>query len=77
MVQEKRDRYTPEHGNLAPLVFESGGRASDEAVGFIRGYAHGLSRTERSQTLSTVWRQLSRTLQAGNAEMILSAVGHI
>ncbi len=76
MVEEKRDRYPPQHGNLAPLVFESGGRPSDEAASFIRGYGHDLSNAEKSQTLSTFWRQLSRTLQVGNAEMVMSSVGH-
>ena len=57
------------------MVFETGGRPSDEAVSFVRGYAHNLDASERSATLSRVWRQISRTLQVGNAEMVLSAVG--
>jgi hypothetical protein len=74
MVSEKRSRYPPDHGELAPLVFESGGRPSDEAVAFIRGYGHGLAPAEKTDALSTVWRHLSRTLQTGNAEMLLSAI---
>ena len=73
-VQEKRERYPPEGGELAPLVFESGGRPSDEAVAFIRCYGHGLPAAERTETLSTLWRRISRTLQRGNAEMMLSSL---
>ena len=75
MVHDKRDRYPPQHGNLAPLVFESGGRPSDTAVEFIRSYGHGRDDAERAQVLGTFWRQISRRLQLGNAEMLLSALG--
>ena len=71
----KRERYPPGPGDLAPLVFETGGRPSDEAVAFLRGYGFGLPPAKRADVLSTAWRQLSRTLQIGNAEMVLSAVG--
>ena len=75
MVHEKRERYPPQHGNLAPLVFESGGRQSDTAVEFIRSYGHGLDDADRAVVLGTLWRQISRRLQTGNAEMLLSALG--
>ena len=74
MVQEKRSRYPPEHGNLVPLVFETGGRPSDEAAEFIRTYGQGMDTAERGAALGTVWRQFSRRHQAGNAEMVLSAL---
>ena len=74
-VDEKRDRYPPHGGELVPMVFETGGRPSDEALSFVRCYGHGLETAERSAVISRTWRQISRTLQNGNAEMILSAVG--
>ena len=61
MVDEKRDRYPPEGGELVPMVFETNGRPSDEAVAFVRAYGHGLPLADR------------RTLHAGNAEMVVSA----
>ena len=45
-----------------------------EAAAFIRSYGHGLSDDERAVALGGVWRRLSRVLQIGNAEMVLSAV---
>ena len=71
----KRARYPPSGGELAPLVFETGGRPSDEAVAFMRCYGHDLSEAERAAVLGDLWRGVSRTLQMGNADMILSAVG--
>ena len=62
MVDEKRDRYPPHGGELVPMVFETNGRPS-----------HGLPLADRAETVGTAWRQISRTLQVGNAEMVLSA----
>jgi len=59
---------------LVPLVFETNGRASDEAVAFVRAYGVGLPQANRAEVIGTTWRQISRTLQLGNAEMVLSAV---
>jgi DNA-directed RNA polymerase specialized sigma24 family protein len=56
------------------MVFETNGRPSDEAVAFVRAYGHGLSQEDRAEVVGTTWRQISRTLQIGNAEMVLSAV---
>ena len=64
----------PQGGELVPLVFESGGRPSDEAVAFFRSYGHGLPMGERSEVLGTLWRRLSRTLHMGTADMVLSAL---
>ena len=75
MVDTKRARYPPHGGELVPLVFESGGRASDEAIAFIRSYATGLEATERAEVLSAMWRRASRVLQFGTADMVLSALG--
>ena len=55
------------------MVSESTGRASDEAVAFVRGYGHGLPHALRAEVIGTTWRHISRTLQVGNAEMVLSA----
>ena len=74
-VDEKRRRYPPAGGELVPMVFESNGRPSEEAASFIRSYGHALPAAERSEVVSTAWRQISRILQTGNAEMILSAIG--
>ena len=74
-VAVKRARYPPSGGELAPLVFETGGRPSDEALAFMRCYGHDLSEGERAEALGDLWRGLSRTLQVGNADMVLSAVG--
>ena len=74
-VAVKRARYPPSGGELAPLVFESGGRPSDEALAFMRCYGHDLSDTDRAEALGDLWRRLSRTLQSGTADMVLSAVG--
>jgi DNA-directed RNA polymerase specialized sigma24 family protein len=57
------------------MVFETNGRPSDEAVAFVRSYGHGLSQADRAEVVGTAWRQISRTLQIGNAEMVLSANG--
>ena len=75
MVREKRTRYPPSGGDLAPLVFESLGRPSDEAAEFIRAYGQCVDEAARGEVLGRVWRQLSRHLQRGNAEMVLSAIG--
>ena len=74
-VDEKRTRYPPHGGNLVPAVLESGGRPSDELVAFVRTYGHGLPDADRSKVISSTWRQISRVLQCGNAEMVLSALG--
>ena len=73
-VAVKRARYPPAGGDLIPLVFESGGRPSDEAVAFVRCYGHGLDDAERSAVVGDVWRQLSRVLRVGTADMVLSAL---
>ena len=41
----------------------------------MRSYGHGLSEADRAEVLGGLWRGVSRTLQVGNADMILSAVG--
>ena len=73
-ADEKHRRYPPEHGELAALALETGGRPGDETVAFVRGYGHGLPDAERSEAISTTWRQISRTLQVGSADMVLSAL---
>ena len=73
MVYEKRARYPPRGGDLVPMVFETNGRPSDEAVAFVRAYGHGLPLADRAETVGTAWRQISRILQVGNAEMVPSA----
>ena len=41
----------------------------------VRSLGYGLDGAERTQLLRFAWQQYSTVLQAGNAEMILSAVG--
>ena len=59
---------------MVPMVFETNGRASDEAVAFVRSYGYALPKADRAEVINTTWRRISRTLQVGNAEMVLSAV---
>ena len=73
-VDKKRTRYPPRGGQLVPAALESLGRPSDELVSFVRNYGSNLPDAERSAVISKTWRQISRTLQLGNAEMILSAL---
>ena len=76
MVDHKRARYPPGPGlELVPMVFEAGGRPSEEAAAFIRSYGGGLGDEERSELLSSLWREISVALHTGNAEMLLSALG--
>jgi len=74
-VRGKRSRYPPSGGELVPLVFEAGGRPADETVAFVRSWASEVDEAERAKTIRHAWQQYSNVLQAGNAEMILSAVG--
>jgi len=74
-VDGKRARYPPGGGELVPLAFEAGGRPAEETVAFVRSWGHGLEPAERSEVIRYAWQQFSTTLQTGNAEMILSAIG--
>ena len=74
MVEVKRARYPTGGGELVPLVFEAGGRPSDEAAAFIRSYGHELADDERAAVVGGFWRRLSRKLQIGNAEIVHSVV---
>ena len=72
-MDEKRRRYPPSGGELIPLVFETGGRPCDEAAALVRNYGHGLDAVERTSVLANVWRRISRTLQTGNADVVITA----
>ena len=74
-VRGKRRRYPPEGGELVPLIFEAGGRPAEETVAYVRSLGLELDSAERTQVMRLAWQQYSNVLQAGNAEMILSAVG--
>ena len=75
-VRVKRRRYPPEGGELIPLVFESGGRPAEETVTYIRSLGASVGDpVERSMLTRALWQQYACTLQCGNAEMLLSAVG--
>ena len=75
-VDDKRARYPPRQGlELIPMVFEAGGRPSEEAAAFVRSYGANLEDDERGELLSRLWRDISVTLHTGNAEMVLSALG--
>eukprot|EP00959_Pyramimonas_sp_CCMP1952_P023680 497554-Pyramimonas_sp.AAC.1 len=51
------------------------GTPRDAAASFVRSYGVGLADCDRSELLGGFWRQISRTFQRGNAEMLLSALG--
>ena len=74
-VRGKRCRYPPSGGELVPLVFEAGGRPAEETVAFVRSWGLDMDLAERAKVIRYAWQQYSTALQAGNAEMILSAVG--
>ena len=75
-VDSKRTRYPPRQGlELIPMVLEAGGRPSEEAAAFVRSYGADLEEDERGELLGRLWREISVTLQTGNAEMVLSALG--
>ena len=74
-VRGKRTRYPPEGGELVPLIFEAGGRPAEETVAYVRSLGLELDSAERTQVMRLAWQQYSNVLQAGNAAMILSAVG--
>ncbi len=73
MADEKREGYPPAGGELVPMVFEAGGRASEEAEEFVRAYGHGLTLGDRARVLGMAWRQIFRVMQVGNAEMVISS----
>ena len=68
----KKGPATLHTAGLVVMVLETS-RPSDEAVAFERAYGHGLPLADRAETVGTAWRQISRTLHVGNAEMVLSA----
>ena len=75
-VDDKRARYPPRQGlDLIPMVFEAGGRPSEEAAAFVRSYGADLEEDERGELLGRLWRDISVNLHTGNAEMVLSALG--
>ena len=74
-VDEKRTRYPPSGGEPVPAVPGSGGRPCDKLVILVKSYGKGLSVSDRSEVIGGMWRGISRTLQLGNAEMVLGAVG--
>ena len=57
------------------MVFEAGGRPSEEAAAFVRTYGADLEKDARGELLSRLWRDISATLHTGNAEMVLRALG--
>ena len=80
VAEGKRRRY-PDNGgalSLVPLAFEAGGCPADEAVAFIRSWAHGANAggdlEETALQLSGVWQHVSTLLKLGNAELLLSAL---
>ena len=58
-----------------PLIFEAGGRPAEETVAYVRSPGLELDSAERTQVMRLAWQQYSNVLQAGKAELILSAVG--
>ena len=74
-VSGKRQRYPPSGGELVPLAWEDGGRPAEETAAFVRSWGLLLPPEDRSEVIRHAWQQYSAILQAGNAEMILSALG--
>ena len=75
-VRAKRRRYPPEGGELVPLVFETGGRPAAETVTYVRSLGASVGDpVERSMLTRALWQHYACTLQSGNAEMLLSAIG--
>ena len=75
-VRSKRRRYPPAGGDLIPLVFEAGGRPAEETIAYIRSLGAGVGDpVERAMLTRAVWQQYACTLQSGNAELLLSAIG--
>ena len=73
---EKRRRYPPSklpHATLLPFVLEAGGRASEEAAAMVRYW--GARSGDPATVTPKLWQSLSTTLQVGNAESIMSALG--
>ena len=62
VVRKKRLRY-------------AGGRLAEETEAYMHSLGNGSEGHERTQVLRFAWQQYINVLQAGNAEMILSAVG--
>ena len=71
----KHARYRAAGGGLVALAFETGGRAAEETVAFLRGYALDAELEDPSVGLGRLWQELSLLVQTGNAEMVRSAVG--
>ena len=42
---------------------------------FVRAYGHDRTDADKAAVIGAFWRQCSRQLQRGNAEMVLSAIG--
>ena len=79
----KRRRYAEAGAALVPFALEAGGRPSDEAAAFVRLCGSAYTQTNRSEDgtpapspTGRLWQELSTTLQLGNAEILLSAIGH-
>jgi len=79
----KRRRYAEASAALVPFALEAGGRPSDEAAAFVRLCGSAYTQTNRSEDgtpapspTGRLWQELSTTLQLGNAEILLSAIGH-
>ena len=75
-ANEKQVRYPADgypQATLLPFILETGGRPADAVVSMMRYWGSLAAGPERG--VSMLWQQLSTTLQLGNAECILSAVG--
>ena len=78
----KRRRYPLAGAALVPLALEAGGRPSDEVASFVRLCGSAYADTHKDEDgnpapspTGRLWQELSTTLQLGNAELILSAIG--
>ena len=74
---DKRRRYARAGPALIPLALESGGRPGEDLVNFVRrcGAAWAATHDDDLSAYARLWYECSTTLQRGNAELILAALG--
>ena len=74
---DKRRRYARAGPALIPLALEAGGRPGEDLVNFVRrcGAAWAATHDGDLSAYSRLWYECSTTLQRGNAELILAAIG--
>ena len=74
---DKRRRYDRAGPSLIPLALEPEGRPGEDLISFVRrcGAAWAATHDDDLSAYSRLWYECSTTLQRGNAELILAAIG--